>query len=52
VHARHVIESEGSIVGRERIGSTIAQPFEWKFTRQDLDEFLVKLSTPRRSPIR
>ncbi len=23
-----------------------AQPFEWKFNRQDLDELLVKLSTP------
>jgi hypothetical protein len=27
--------------------ATTAQPFEWKFTRQDLDELLVKLSTPR-----
>jgi DDE superfamily endonuclease len=24
-----------------------AQPFQWKFTSQDLDELLVKLSTPR-----
>ena len=27
--------------------ATTAQPFEWKFTRQDLDELLIKLSTPR-----
>ena len=27
--------------------ATAAQPFEWKFTRQDLDELLVKLNTPR-----
>ena len=27
--------------------ATTAQPFEWKFTRDDLDELLVKLSTPR-----
>jgi hypothetical protein len=25
---------------------TTARPFEWKFTRQDLGEFLSKLSTP------
>jgi len=29
-----------------RAGPT-AQPFEWKFTRQDLDELLVKVSTLR-----
>ena len=27
--------------------ATTAQPFEWKFTRQNLDDLLVKLSTPR-----
>ncbi len=27
--------------------ATTARPFEWKFTRKDLDELLVKLSTPR-----
>jgi hypothetical protein len=26
---------------------TTARPFEWKFTRQDLAELLVKLGTPR-----
>ena len=26
---------------------TTARPFEWKFTRQDLAQLLVKLSTPR-----
>lgn len=25
---------------------TTARPFDWKFTRQDLEEFLSKLSTP------
>ena len=27
--------------------ATTSRPFEWKFTRRDLDELLVKLSTPR-----
>jgi hypothetical protein len=27
--------------------ATTAKPFEWKFTRKDLDELLVKFSTPR-----
>ena len=39
--------------GRQRLldfqyyWANTAKPFEWKFTRQDLDELLVKLSTPR-----
>ena len=28
----------------------IAQPFEWKFTRQDLDRVLNKLDSPHRRP--
>jgi hypothetical protein len=29
---------------------TTARPFQWKFTRQDLAELLVKLGTPRSPP--
>jgi hypothetical protein len=31
----------------ERHLETIARPFEWKFTRSDLNELLTKLATPK-----
>jgi hypothetical protein len=31
----------------ERHFETIGRPFEWKFTRNDLNQLLTKLATPR-----
>ena len=31
----------------ERHFETIGRPFEWKFTRSDLNELLTKLATPK-----
>ena len=41
---------EGKVMDFQGYYQTIAKPFEWKFTRSDLDELLAKLSRYARKP--
>jgi hypothetical protein len=42
----NLTELEDRILGFQEHYEQIAQPFQWKFTRQDLDNLLAKLETP------
>jgi hypothetical protein len=42
----NLTELEDRLLGFQEHYEQIAQPFQWKFTRQDLDNLLAKLETP------